>query len=293
MASRNRNKIIIGLVVVCLLYFYSRSGKSANETFEGEENLNVHANVHTKQSRNILMDWTKVFKFVPSNIKTCVELFNSAEAVTTYSQYLRMRTSVEAKMYGKKYPELSHNEKVGLDTAKERDLTYYEIVKHPFVDTVCEIGHGNSGLSSLRWLLGNKHTKVYVFDTEDFLGMREATTHLKQQFSSRFQVQYGPHRTTLTKFKNNGHVCDIIIVDGRTQALAIENFGTVLDLKLANPDHNVLVFDGFRNYNAVHHTWENAIMKGNVQEIFKCGYNLGTKGTGESIRDGFAVGTVM
>mmetsp|Transcript_44956 Transcript_44956/g.105990 ORF Transcript_44956/g.105990 Transcript_44956/m.105990 type:complete len:373 (-) Transcript_44956:98-1216(-) len=98
------------------------------------------------------------------------------------------------------------------------------------VSTVCEVGFGGQGSSTMLWLHQSNVDQVVCFDTFDFSPrQKEYRDAIKEKEAERFAYHTGDSTVTVPAFAdaNPNFVCDVVFVDG-------EHFGSVPFADLLN-----------------------------------------------------------
>ncbi|MEG7523379.1 MAG: class I SAM-dependent methyltransferase, partial [Chromatiales bacterium] len=159
--------------------------------------------------------------------------------------------------------------------AKHQSRLYYWLAGRPWVNTICETGF-NAGHSTLQWLTGNDHTKVYSFDLGSHKYARPMGEYFERTFPGRFNLSIGNSLTTVPRFstKHPEVVCDIIVIDGgHSNKVAL---GDLRNMRAhANIEHNLLVLDDFPSHYLTFLTdigsaWNTMRADGLVVERFAC-----------------------
>ena len=160
-------------------------------------------------------------------------------------------------------------------SVKSQSRLYYWLAGRKWVNTICETGF-NAGHSTLQWLAGSNHTKVYSFDIGIYNYTRPMANFLKQTFPGRLQLIMGNSLESVPRFSmNNPDVeCDVIVVDGgHTVDVAL---GDLQNLRaMANMQHHVLVLDdlpsGIDPF-LVHigYAWNKMRADGHIVERYAC-----------------------
>ena len=230
--------------------------------------------LHDETPRNTLLK-SELFSFVPSNMKRCQNLFPGQNK--DYSQL--WPEEMVKKFRNFKKATNKHKGKIteGFSAQlPEQVLTYIHLVRAPFVKTVCETGF-NAGHSTFMWLASNPKVRVFSFDIRKHGYAKPMADALSNLFVGRLTVTWGNSLETLPTFRqNNPSVnCDIVIVDGgHTTEIAqadMDNFRPMTSKQ------NLVVLDDYpttmANFNrTLGMVWEGEKRKGNLREIFKCGF---------------------
>ncbi len=216
-----------------------------------------------------------LFNFVPSGITRCEDLFRGQHR--TFSDSWTMNTLEKYWSFNNKSGTHARFRRLEGHSGQlpEQVLAYIRIVRAPFVKTVCETGF-NAGHSTFTWLASNPDVQVYSFDVGHHRYSRPMADVLSTMFAGRLTVTWGDSTQTIPLFRkyNPQVACDVIVIDGgHTTEIAqsdMDNF------RLMASKANIVVLDDYPTMgnisNSLQQVWEEAKHKGQITEIFKCGY---------------------
>ena len=126
---------------------------------------------------------------------------------------------------------------------RHQSRLYHWLAGRPWVNTICETGF-NAGHSTLQWLTGSDHAKVYSFDIGSNYYIRPMADYLNRTFPGRLHLTIGNSLKTVPRFAASCRdvKCDVIVVDGgHSYDVALGDQRNFRDL--ANVERNVLVVD--------------------------------------------------
>ena len=222
-------------------------------------------------------------------------LFQTARARPAAEEFTATFREMETSFFGfvdetlRKYPQT------------ERDTYYFplqfrslhQIVRLPFVRTVCETGF-SAGRSSFNYLTANPTVVLHSFDMGNEPYTKPIAAFVGRMFPGRFFIHYGVSRRTVPRFAlfSPNVRCDVMIVDGGHVYAAgradVLNFAS-----MANLERNLIVFDDYPvvggALDAYGVVWERALRRGLVRERFRCTYS----GAPDRVERGFTLGTVV
>ena len=226
--------------------------------------------------RNRRDTWKSIFdEPLHPDTTDCLLLFSQQEADEDFysPKYLEHRRQLDAKFKGviDADKEKRHNYTIQGHSggAKHQSRLYHWLAARPWVNTVCETGF-NAGHSTLQWLTGSDHAKVYSFDIGWHYYTRPMTDYLNRTFPDRFNLITDDSLQTIPRFaKERRDVkCDIIVVDGghsHDVALGdIRNFRHITSV-----ERNVLVVD-VKNKLEIMTAWNEVRADGLAVERFAC-----------------------
>ena len=221
--------------------------------------------------------WKSIFDEPLSPDTTdCLRLFDKPESDKDFftATYLQQRRRFEANL---KRISDGEKEKGNKDThvggssggAKHQSRLYHWLAGRPWVNTICETGF-NAGHSTLQWLTGSDHTKVYSFDIASHYYTRPMADYINRTFPGRFHLTIGDSLQTVPRFAASRRdvKCDVIVVDGgHSHDVALGDLRNFRDL--ANIERNVLVVDD-KDIHGIKLAWKETLTAGLAAERFAC-----------------------
>ena len=221
--------------------------------------------------------WKSIFdERLRPDTTDCLRLFDQPQADEDFysATYLEQRRQFDAtlrRVYEAEVDKGSKRAHIGGNSggAKHQSRLYYWLAGRPWVNTICETGF-NAGHSTLQWLTGNDHAKVYSFDIGTHYYTRPMAAYLNRTFPGRFHLTIGDSLETVPRFAATRRdvKCDVIVVDGgHSHDVALGDLRNFRDF--ANVERNVLVVDDKDNA-GVKPAWRETRTAGHAVERFAC-----------------------
>lgn len=153
-------------------------------------------------------------------------------------------------------------------------LSYWHLVRLPFVKHICETGF-NMGFSTLLYLTAKNNTQIHSFDLGAHGYARPMAKVLQEQFPGRLEVTWGNSMQTVpTYHRMHPEIkCDFVVIDGgHSVGVARADYESFRSMA---SDINIVVMDDHPNLHApsvagAGIAWENGKHHGEIHEFGRC-----------------------